>query len=162
MEVRKANVSGNLDSPEGGLDGLLQAIVCQTEIGWRPKGRHLIVLSTDAGFHLAGDGKLAGIVEPHDGQCYLDEKGYYTHALAFDYPSISMINRYVKKHDINVIFAVVKSQRDVYKQLAQMISGADYGVLTSNSSNVVDIVGNFYEVCVKALLGAYDLDPKLF
>lgn len=29
----------------------------------------LLVFSTDAGFHFAGDGKLCGIVLPNDGQC---------------------------------------------------------------------------------------------
>ena len=53
-EVRSAKVSGNLDSPEGGLDALMQVIVCEKEIGWRQASRKLIVISTDAGFHFAG------------------------------------------------------------------------------------------------------------
>lgn len=53
-------MSGNLDGPEGGLDAMMQVIVCTKEIGWRPKARHLIVFSTDAVFHVAGDGKVRG------------------------------------------------------------------------------------------------------
>ena len=56
-EVKKAQVSGNLDAPEGGFDAIMQAIVCKNEIGWRDKARRLLVFSTDAGFHYAGDGK---------------------------------------------------------------------------------------------------------
>lgn len=37
----------------------------------------LLVFSTDAGFHFAGDGKLGGIVLPNDGKCHL-EKDMYT------------------------------------------------------------------------------------
>lgn len=37
----------------------------------------LLVFSTDAGFHFAGDGKLGGIVLPNDGRCHL-EKDMYT------------------------------------------------------------------------------------
>lgn len=48
----------------------------QNEIGWRNVTR-LLVFSTDAGFHFAGDGKLGGIVLPNDGKCHL-EKDMYT------------------------------------------------------------------------------------
>ena len=41
---------------------------------------HLLVYSTDAAFHYAGDGKLRGAVSPNDGKCYLNEKGHYTKA----------------------------------------------------------------------------------
>ena len=120
-EVKRAQVSGNLDAPEGGFDAIMQAIVCKDEIGWRDKvrskqkalhrlrdslhggisrnlsqnhfqARKLLVFSTDAGFHYAGDGKLGGIVKPNDGVCHLDAKGTYTHSVLQDYPSVSHIN----------------------------------------------------------------------
>ena len=56
------------------------------------KARKLLVFSTDAGFHYAGDGKLGGIVKPNDGICHLDAKGTYTHSVLQDYPSVSHIN----------------------------------------------------------------------
>lgn len=36
----------------------------------------LLVFSTDAGFHFAGDGKLGGIVLPNDGKCHLKDNMY--------------------------------------------------------------------------------------
>ena len=54
-----AKVSGNLDAPEGGFDAIMQAIVCKEEISWRSNARRLLVFSTDAGFHYAGDGKVS-------------------------------------------------------------------------------------------------------
>lgn len=36
----------------------------------------LLVFSTDAGFHFAGDGKLGGIVLPNDGKCHLENNVY--------------------------------------------------------------------------------------
>lgn len=51
-------MSGNLDAPEGGFDAIMQAIVCQEEIEWRQEARRLLLFSTDAGFHYAGDGKV--------------------------------------------------------------------------------------------------------
>lgn len=35
--------------------------------------------------------QLGGVIEPHDGMCYLNEKGDYTHSLVFDYPSVSQV-----------------------------------------------------------------------
>lgn len=51
-------MSGNVDEPEGGLDALMQSVVCSKEIGWRRNARKLLVFSTDTGFHIAGDGKV--------------------------------------------------------------------------------------------------------
>lgn len=56
--VNKAPISGNIDTPEGGLDALMQAMVCDKAIGWRPKARHIIVYSSDATYHIAGDGRV--------------------------------------------------------------------------------------------------------
>lgn len=55
--MERAKVSGNLDAPEGGFDAIMQAVVCPN-IGWRKHARRLLVFSTDAGFHYAGDGKV--------------------------------------------------------------------------------------------------------
>lgn len=53
-EVAIAQVSGNVDAPEGGFDAIMQAMVCKEQIGWRKDARHLIVFSSDADFHIAG------------------------------------------------------------------------------------------------------------
>ena len=57
-KVSEAKISANEDAPEGGLDAIMQAIVCSDEIGWRQDSRKIIILSTDTSFHLAGDGKV--------------------------------------------------------------------------------------------------------
>lgn len=89
--VNGTQISGNLDAPEGGFDAIMQAIVCKQAIGWREKSRKLLVYSTDAGFHYAGDGKLGGIVKPNDGECHLDSEGMYTESITQDYPSIRLV-----------------------------------------------------------------------
>lgn len=58
-KVKETNISGNLDAPEGGFDAIMQAIVCTRDIGWRQDSRKLVVFSTDASFHTAGDGKVS-------------------------------------------------------------------------------------------------------
>ncbi|XP_046391367.1 integrin beta-PS isoform X2 [Ischnura elegans] len=143
-EVREAAVSGNLDAPEGGFDAIMQAVVCKEQIGWRDKARRLLVFSTDAGFHYAGDGKLGGIVKPNDGNCHLDERGMYTHSTLQDYPSISQLNAKVKANSINVIFAVTAEQISIYDQLKDHIEGASSGKLSGDSANVVELVQEQY------------------
>lgn len=143
--VKQAEVSGNLDAPEGGFDAIMQAVVCREQIGWRQKARRLLVVSTDAGFHYAGDGKLGGIVKPNDGECHLDNKGYYTHSSTQDYPSVSQINYKVKKNSINVIFAVTAEKTAVYEQLKSHIEGASFATLSNDSSNIVELIKEQYQ-----------------
>lgn len=50
----------------------------QERIGWRKEAYHLLVFATDDVPHLALDGKLGGLVHPHDGQCHLNDKSEYS------------------------------------------------------------------------------------
>ncbi|XP_042911123.2 integrin beta-PS [Parasteatoda tepidariorum] len=149
--VREAQVSGNLDAPEGGFDAIMQAVVCQEEIGWRGKSRKMLVFSSDSGFHYAGDGKLGGIVKPNDGHCHLDDDGYYTESIHQDYPSLSQINHKIQEHKVNIIFAVTANQVPVYERLSSLLEGSSAGKLANDSSNVVDLVRNQYDKITSAV-----------
>ncbi|XP_065216789.1 integrin beta-PS-like [Planococcus citri] len=144
-KVKSANLSGNLDGPEGGFDAIMQAIVCHKQIGWRDHARKLLVFSTDDSFHYAGDGKLGGVTKPNDGCCHLNENGQYTHSSILDYPSVSHINSKLKENSINLIFAVTQKQIELYKELTNFIEGSSAGELSSDSSNVVELVKNEYD-----------------
>ncbi|KFM66785.1 Integrin beta-PS, partial [Stegodyphus mimosarum] len=144
-KVKATPVSGNLDAPEGGLDAIMQAIVCKDEIGWRNKSRKLLVFSTDNGFHYAGDGKLGGIISPNDEQCHLDSRGSYTKSTELDYPSLSQIKNQVKKNYVNIIFAVTSDQVKLYEKLSRLLTGSSTGKLENDSSNVVDLVRQQYD-----------------
>lgn len=52
----------------------------QEKIGWRKEAYHLLVFATDDVPHLALDGRLGGLVYPHDGQCHLNDKNEYSAA----------------------------------------------------------------------------------
>lgn len=88
---------------------------------------------------------MGGIVKPNDGECHLDSDGYYEMSSLQDYPSISQINMYVKKHAINVIFAVTAEKLDIYQQLKQHVEGSSCGKLSNDSSNVVDLIIEQYQ-----------------
>ncbi|KAK6041649.1 Integrin, beta chain [Cooperia oncophora] len=132
-EVDKAEISGNLDAPEGGFDAVVQALACSQKIGWRERARKMLVFSTDAGFHFAGDGRLAGVVEPNDGECHLDREGYYTETLKQDYPSIALLHQMIKERKANIIFAVTKGNHDLYSQLSESLPDVSSSV--GNSGN---------------------------
>lgn len=50
----------------------------QEKIGWRNDASHLLVFTTDAKTHIALDGRLAGIVQPNDGQCHVGNDNHYS------------------------------------------------------------------------------------
>ncbi|KRT82452.1 hypothetical protein AMK59_3281, partial [Oryctes borbonicus] len=153
MQVKSANVSGNMDAPEGGFDAIMQAIVCKNEIGWRDNARHIIVYSTDAEYHVAGDGKLAGVVEPNDATCHL-QSGEYVKGGELDYPSVSHLNQIAKENNINVIFAVVDKGDyvyNIYRTLQENFENSGVGKLDGSSSNVVDLVLDNYNKIVDAV-----------
>uniref|UniRef100_A0A3Q3QK69 Integrin beta n=1 Tax=Monopterus albus TaxID=43700 RepID=A0A3Q3QK69_MONAL len=141
-KVKEQFISGNLDPPEGSLDAMMQAAVCG-KIGWRKSSTRLIVLTTDDGFHMAGDGKLAGILEPNDEQCHI-ENNLYAKSSEMDYPSVGQLAVQLEKNNIQPIFAVTKNVENVYKQLSKMIPKSEVGVLSSDSSNVVQLIKDAY------------------
>lgn len=91
-------------------------------------------------------------MKPNDGECHLDSRGMYTHSKIQDYPSISQVNLKVKENSINVIFAVTADQFGIYEQLGENIEGASSGTLSSDSSNVVDLVKEQYDVSKSLIL----------
>ena len=123
----------------------------QEEIGWRNQSRKLIVFSTDAAYHHASDGKLAGIVIPNDGKCHLqyDQESRtwdYTQALNQDYPSALQLKRLLRKHKINMIFAVPSKQQRLYTKLSNFFETSVVGLLSDQADNIVQIVRNEYDV----------------
>lgn len=149
-EIKNTTYSTNLDDPEADLDALMQAIVCKEEIGWRENARHLLVLSTDSEYHIAGDGKLAGLVIPHDGKCHMDNH-MYSYGSIFDYPSIAQINAKAVEHGINMIFVIAINSmtpkaEDYYRMLKERVEESDLGILLEDNSNIIDLIKNYYNV----------------
>ena len=89
-DIKSSETKDNWDSPEAGLDGLMQVLLCP-QIGWRTDTTKIIVFITDAPCHIAGDGIIAGIWRPFEHKCSLDRKGEYE-GLDNDYPSLSEVD----------------------------------------------------------------------
>lgn len=142
--VNNVSHSSNLDSPEGGFDAMMQAIVCQEKVNWRKNATHLLVYVTDAVFHYAGDGKLGGIVAPNDGQCYLNAQRQYYKADEMDYPSIGHLVQKINDENIQPIFAVTKQVISTYQKLQALIPKSAVGELTADSSNIIELIQKAY------------------
>uniref|UniRef100_A0A4W5N300 Integrin beta n=1 Tax=Hucho hucho TaxID=62062 RepID=A0A4W5N300_9TELE len=140
-EVAKQQVSRNRDSPEGGFDAVIQAVVCKDKIGWRADASHLLVFTTDATTHIALDGRLAGLVQPNDGQCHINRDNNYDKSSTLDYPSLALITEKMSENNINLIFAVTNNVVPLY----QLIPGTTVGTLSDDSGNVIQLILDAYE-----------------
>ena len=56
------------------------------------------------------------------------------------------INHKVKENSVNLIFAVTEEQFSVYNLLKENIEGSSAGTLTNDSSNIVQLVKEQYQV----------------
>nr|XP_043874971.1 integrin beta-5 [Solea senegalensis] len=139
-EVQKQMVSRNRDAPEGGFDAILQAAVCKEEIGWRKEAYHLLVFATDDVPHLALDGRLGGLVEPHDGRCHLSNNSEYSASTRMDYPSLGLLGEKLAENNIFLIFAVTKRLYVIYKNFTALIPGTTVEILDQDSKNVIQLI----------------------
>lgn len=90
---------------------------------------------------------MGGVVKPNDGQCHMDPRGQsYTHGLIQDFPSFGQISRLARENSMNVIFAVSQFSAPQYQEFARQISEFTVGILSTDSSNVVELVKNQYKV----------------
>uniref|UniRef100_F6PPW0 Integrin beta n=1 Tax=Monodelphis domestica TaxID=13616 RepID=F6PPW0_MONDO len=143
-EVKKQMVSRNKDAPEGGFDAILQAAVCKEKIGWRKEALHLLVFTSDDVPHIALDGKLGGLVQPHDGQCHLNEANEYTASKQMDYPSLALLGEKLAENNIHLIFAVTKNHYMLYKNFTALIPGTTVEILHADSRNIIQLIVNAY------------------
>ncbi|XP_064421547.1 integrin beta-3 isoform X2 [Latimeria chalumnae] len=143
-KVQEQNVSRNRDAPEGGFDAIIQATVCNEKIGWRKEASHLLVFTTDAKTHTALDGRMAGLVLPNDGLCHIGNDNHYSASTTLDYPSLGLITEKLSEKNINLIFAVTGAVVDLYKNYSDLIPGTTVGILTQDSSNVIQLITASY------------------
>ncbi|KAJ8947984.1 hypothetical protein NQ314_008519 [Rhamnusium bicolor] len=112
-------------------------------------------LLIDAQFHIAGDGKLAGVIEPNDAKCHMSGN-FSTDFLTYDYPSVSQINYVAKENNVNIIFAIVKKDgttlKESYQKLSDRIENSNFGELQDNdNNNVVNLVVKNYQKIVQSV-----------
>ncbi|XP_075153165.1 integrin betanu subunit [Haematobia irritans] len=148
--VNASRVTGNLDNLEGGLDALMQVLVCSDEIGWKEEARKVVILVTDGFMHFAGDGLLAGITRKNDKKCHLNSEGEYLGSLVYDYPSLEEIYRELLKRKISVIFAVTEDVVPTYREFSSLMKEiSNVEILSEDSSNILELIKKSYESFIK-------------
>ena len=147
--VQETIISTNVDDPEDPFGVMLQAVVCKNLIGWRETSIKIILVMTDDVLHTAGDGHLAGIVKPNDGQCHtqydpLLKKTLYTESLTQDYPSIEQVRQALEDANIVPVFAVADSSDlsilSYYNNIISMFLDSSTVLLSSNSDNLEEVL----------------------
>ncbi|XP_065903728.1 integrin beta-2-like [Dysidea avara] len=148
MTFREANITASSDAPEAILDALMQVAVCEERVGWRDSSlaRRLVLAITDDEYHYALDGKVAAIVNRHDGGCHLDDDGFYANDTLFDYPSTSQLAEALSTNNIITIFAVDGSQENLYEELVTQLDNAAVGVRQASTTNLLNIISDRYQV----------------
>ena len=151
LDATENGLAKNLDSPEAGLDALMQAATCGKYIGWRDGVRKMIVYISDNPLHYAMDGKWAGIFTPNDRQCHLSRPpggSYYEYdeELTMDYPSFDQVRHELRKMDIVVVFAVTPFMSALYQKVSLKFNNADYvRNLTRDTSSIENTITQQYE-----------------
>ncbi|XP_026321374.1 integrin beta-nu-like [Hyposmocoma kahamanoa] len=150
--VNQSSVSANVDNAEAQLDALVQVLTCGEKIGWAEHSRKIVLILTDGVLHWAGDGRLGGATMKNDEKCHLDEDGYYSDSVIYDYPTIAQIHRLLGKYKVNVIFAITQEQKSHYDSLHELLGDFTYvAKLESDSSNILKVVKTGYEDIVSVV-----------
>lgn len=121
--------SGN-DGPEAQLEALQQIALTKSQLGYRTNAVNLVVLFTDAEYHVEGDNP--GIVNNGD-----------TNISAFeDYPGVAQVKQLLESNNIYPIFSVTSDVTSIYQNLVSQLGRGSVVNLSSNSSNLVTAVTN--------------------
>ena len=144
--------STSADDPEGTLDAMMQAVVCTNVVGWRKEARKVLLVLTDAIMHTAGDGRLAGIYTPNDGQCHTqfdsEENGiYYSDSTRYDYPSLEQMKVTLDQFQVIPVFAVDRLL-DYFNNVSQIVSTAGLVEEVTNFQNLPDIIERAYNLLI--------------
>lgn len=151
------------DLPESQLDALFLAAVRADEVGYRAGTERFIVLTTDAEFHVAGDGLAAGIDVPNNGDAVLDGTPPGT---GEDYVSIDQVRSALEAANITPIFAVTTDVISDYTALRDSLGRGVVVELEADSSNIVSAVSTGLETIITgadtgADAGAVNVEFKL-
>lgn len=135
--IATLEVSGGSDGPESQLEALLQVAVRVNALGFRADARRVVVLTTDAPYHVAGDGATAGIGAANDLNEVLDGVPPGT---GEDYPSVSDVATLLEGAGITPIFAVTKGEWATYQALVTQLGVGVVVELSADSANLVEAV----------------------
>ena len=128
--------TGGADLPEAQLEALLQlAARAGAEVGYQTNSARFVVLFTDAPFHTAADGTVAGITTANNGNAIINDAGVLE-----NYPELAQLGAALAAANIIPIYAVTPGLEATYQGLADAIGRGTVVTLTANSSNIVTAI----------------------
>ncbi|XHR80253.1 MAG: VWA domain-containing protein [Gloeotrichia echinulata GP01] len=130
--VNGFSASGGGDLPESQLEALLQAALDST-IGYRVGSKRIVVLATDAAYHVAGDGLTLApgtITVPNNGDGIISANE--------DYPGILQVKNALIANNIIPVFLATSDVKSSYDALVGSLGRGFVTTLDSNSENVAD------------------------
>ncbi|RZC38267.1 integrin beta-nu-like, partial [Asbolus verrucosus] len=149
-KVENSTVSANLDNLEGGMDALMQILLCGSKIGWSENSRKLVIIATDGKMHFAGDGLLSGTTKRNRDQCLIDSQDNEIYSTSYDYPSLEEIHHELKRKKTNIIIAAKDTTKEYYDKMHQLIPDATFvGELKNDSTNILNLVMEGYYAFMK-------------
>jgi Ca2+-binding RTX toxin-like protein len=122
------------DGPESQMTGLLQVALRGAEMGWSADALKVVVLTTDAEPHLAGDHP----VTPNDGDDVTDGPG--DDGTGEDYPTLDQVKAALLEAGIIPIFAVTSGVVADYQAIVDYFGFGTVVTLSSDSSDIIDAI----------------------
>jgi Ca2+-binding RTX toxin-like protein len=132
--VTGLTASGGSDGPEAQMTALLQVALRTSEVGWSSGSLKVVVLTTDAKPHMAGDNPGT----PNNGDTVLDGPG--GNGTGEDYPTLEQVKGALLAAGIIPVFAVTSAVTADYEAL---VADLGFGVVVPLSSNSSDIIKAF-------------------
>jgi len=125
--------NGN-DGPEAQMTGLMQVALRMAEVGWSSDALKVVVLTTDAVPHFAGDNPVA----PNDGDAVTDGPG--DDGTGEDYPTLDQVKDALLNAGIIPIFAVTSGVVSAYQDIVSQFGFGTVVTLSSDSSDIIDSI----------------------
>lgn len=143
--LNSVHILNGEDTPESQLEALYQLalrtmkddatpLTNDGEIDFRPNSQRFMILTTDAGYHRAGDFARAG---KNNGDTVLDGSPAGT---GEDYPSVEAVREALIKANIVPIFAVTSNVISIYQTLVEQLDRGAVVTLSSDSRNLLSVI----------------------
>lgn len=148
-------VARNYEHPEDGLEAMLFMAQNPEGAGFRySRGVfHICMLISDAGCHLAGDGKNLGIFTPNNANGRFDGN---PPGSGEDYPTLEQVRRGLINSDVSPLFAVSPKVLGFYKAITDQWGFGSTVELSTNSDVVGTILEGTKQILSKAQLTMTD------